>query len=92
MSVKTTNETITKAETAKTEENMVRVEEAFEMYGTLLSNNKSFNLKVEPALVTCREIFLLLVNSGVFCSSFTLLVGVALSSEAWFSEAFSSCK
>lgn len=31
MSVKTTNETITKAESTKTEEHLVRFEEAFEM-------------------------------------------------------------
>jgi len=90
MSVKTTNETIRKAETTKIEEHLARLEVAFEMYGTLLSNKKSFNPKVELALATCRQIFLLPFGSGVFCSSFPSLVRVALSSEAWFSEAFSS--
>jgi len=52
MSVKTTNETITKAETTKIEEHLVGLEVAFEMYGTLLSNKKSFNPKVELAFVT----------------------------------------
>jgi len=93
MSVKTTNETIRKAETTKIEEHLARLEVAFEMYGTLLSNKKSFNPNVELALPTCRQIFLLPFGSGVFCSSFpSLLVRVALSSQAWFSEAFSSCQ
>jgi len=90
MSVKTTNETITKAETTKIEEHLVGLEVAFEMYGTLLSNKKSFNPKVELAFVTWREIFLVPFASAVFCSSFPSLVSVALSSEAWFSEPFSS--
>lgn len=53
MFAQTTNKTGTKAETIITEEHLVRLEEAFDMKGTLLRDKKSFNPKKEPALETC---------------------------------------
>lgn len=59
MLVKTANETRTEAETTKTEDHKVHLGDAFDLKGALASNKKSLNPKIEPALVTRREIFIL---------------------------------